>query len=259
MSTTDLSNLFRLDGKVALVTGGGRGLGLALARALGRQGATVAITGRTAESLAQAAHDLGAEGITVLHRAADVSRETDVTALAAWLEGETGHVDILVNNAGINPHYEPAAQTSTEHWQRIIDINLTGVFLCCREMGRGMLARGSGNIINISSVAGHLGLERTIAYCAAKGGVELITKALAVEWAKKGIRVNCIAPAYFETELTAGVRNHPRLAEKMLGRTPLGRFGRPDELAGAVVYLASAASDYVTGHTIVVDGGWMAG
>lgn len=253
-----MKGLFDLTGTVAVVTGAGRGLGRSMAAGLAGLGAEVVLCGRTADTLAATAEELSAEGGKVWWKTADVSREEDVTALLAAVLERSGRVDTLVNNAGINPIYKAAERTDLPDWQSIIDINLTGVYLCCRHFGGAMLERGSGSIVTISSVAGHVGLRKTLPYCAAKGGVELMTKSLAIDWAPKGVRVNCIAPGFFETDLTAGMRDHAALSQRLLGQTPMGRFGKPEELVGAVAFLASPASSYVTGQSIVVDGGWTA-
>lgn len=258
MSLHDLRTLFDLTGTVAVVTGAGRGLGRAMAAGLAVHGAEVVLCGRTAETLAATADELTAEGAKVWWKTADVSREEDVTALLAAVLERHGRVDALVNNAGINPIYKAPERTDAADWQSIIDVNLTGVYLCCRHFGAAMVERGRGSVITISSVAGHVGLRRTLPYCAAKGGVELMTKSLALDWAPSGVRVNCIAPGYFETDLTAGMRDHAALSERLLGQTPMGRFGKAEELVGAAVFLASPASSYVTGQSIVVDGGWTA-
>lgn len=250
--------LFDLSGLTALVTGGGRGLGLAIARGLAAHGATVVIAGRSTMMLGEAVRGLRELSPGSAAHPVDVAREDSVLALAAWIADRFGRLDILVNNAGINPYYRSAEQTPLSEWQEVIDVNLTGVFLCCRIFGARMLAQGSGSIINVSSVAGHVGIAKTAAYCAAKGGVELMTRSLALDWAGKGVRVNTIAPGYFETDLTAGVREHPVLADRVLAKTPLGRFGAPGELVGAAVFLASPASSYVTGQSVIVDGGWTA-
>lgn len=258
ISSAPERGLFDLQGRVALVTGGGRGLGLAVARALAQHGARVAIAGRDQATLAAAADELERLQPGCRAHVVDVAQEESVAVLDAWLDGEFGRLDVLVNNAGINPFYRAAESTPMSEWQQVIDVNLTGVFLCCRVFGARMLARREGSIINVSSVAGHVGLAKTAAYCAAKGGVELLTKSLALEWAGQGVRVNTIAPGYFETDLTAGMRDHPVLADRLLRKTPLGRFGVPAELGGAAVFLASAASSYVTGQSVLVDGGWTA-
>jgi NAD(P)-dependent dehydrogenase (short-subunit alcohol dehydrogenase family) len=250
MSTDDTAPppLFDLSGTVAVVTGSGRGLGRAMAEALASAGATVVLCGRSAKTLAAATDAIIAAGGQAWWKLADVSREDDVRALLGAVRDRHGAVDTLVNNAGINPTYKASESLDLGEWQRIIDINLTGVFLCCRHFGAAMLERGSGSIINVSSVAGHVGMRKTLPYNASKGGVELITRTLAVEWAPR-VRVNGIAPGYFETELTEGMRAHPVLSERALANTPLGRFGLPPEIAGAVIFLASSASAYVTGHS----------
>jgi NAD(P)-dependent dehydrogenase (short-subunit alcohol dehydrogenase family) len=249
-----MTGLFSLEGKVAVVTGGGRGLGRAMAHALAAHGARVVIAGRNAETLEQAAAAMSAEGLRVEGEVCDVSDEAAVERLAS----RVGRPDILINNAGVNPFYRSAEKVTTDEWRQVLDVNLTGVFLACRAFGRLMLEQGGGAIVNVTSIAGHVGLERSAAYCAAKGGVELLSKSLALDWAKRGVRVNCLAPGYIETDLTAGLRDNPTLAERITSKTPMGRFGAPDDLAGAVVFLASDASRYVTGQTLLVDGGWTA-
>ena len=159
---------------------------------------------------------------------------------------------------GINPIYRGIEKTSLAEWQNIVGTNLTGVFLCCKHLGGVMAERGSGSVVNVSSVAGHVGLRRSVPYCATKGGVELLTKALTLDWASRGVRVNCIAPGFFETDLTAGMRQNEALSAGLLSRTPLGRFGTMEDIAGAAVFLASPASAYMTGQSLVVDGGWTA-
>lgn len=253
-----MKGLFDLAGTVAVVTGAGRGLGRAIAAGLAGFGAEVVLCGRNADTLTSTADELTAEGGKVWWKAADVSREEDVTALVDAVLERHGRVDTLINNAGINPIYKAAEHIDLDDWRNIIDVNLTGVYLCCRHFGNAMLERGRGSIISISSVAGHVGLRKTLPYGAAKGGVELMTKSLAIDWAAKGVRVNTIAPGFFETDLTAGMRDHAALSERLLGQTPMGRFGKAEELVGAAVFLASPASSYVTGQSIVVDGGWTA-
>jgi NAD(P)-dependent dehydrogenase (short-subunit alcohol dehydrogenase family) len=251
--------LFDLTGKVAIVTGAGRGLGKAIAAGLAGFGAEVVLCGRTQATLEAATEELSAEGAKVWWQTVDVSKEADVVALLAAVRERHARIDVLVNNAGVNPIYRRPEKTTLEDWAGIIDTNLTGVFLCCRHIGGAMVAQGGGgSIINVSSVAGHVGLLKSLPYCAAKGGVELATRALALDWAANNIRVNSIAPAFFETDLTAGLRDHAELSQRLLDQTPLGRFGRAEDMVGAAVYLASAASAYVTGHSLVVDGGWTA-
>jgi NAD(P)-dependent dehydrogenase (short-subunit alcohol dehydrogenase family) len=246
---------FDLTGMVAVVTGGGRGLGRAIAEGMARHGAKLVLCGRTGATLQQAAAEIGGE---VLTHEADVSREADVLALRDAALQRFGQIDVLVNNAGVNPIYKGIEGTTLDEWQHILDVNLTGAFLCCKHLGSVMAAAGRGSIISISSVAGHVGLRRSIPYCATKGGVELLTKALALDWAGKGVRVNCIAPGYFETDLTAGMIANPTLSSRLLAQTPMARFGRDADIADAAVFLASPASAYMTGQSLVLDGGYLA-
>lgn len=249
---------FDLTGKISVVTGGGRGLGRSIAEQLARLGATVILVGRNEATLAATAADINASWGRADFFVADVSLETEIAAVLSHVRNRHGDADILVNNAGINPVYKSSEQLSLVEWQRIVDVNLTGVFLCCRAFGGQMLEKGTGSIVNITSIAGHVGLGKTGPYCAAKGGVEMLSRSLALDWAVRGVRVNCVAPGYFETDLTAGMRDHDILRERLIAKTPLGRFGQPNEIAGAVAFLAGDAASYVTGQTVVVDGGWTA-
>lgn len=249
------SPLFDLTGKVAVVTGAGRGIGRGIAEALAAAGAYVILAGRTQATLDAAAAAIGA---TALAQVADVAREADVLALRDAALARFGHIDVLVNNAGINPIWRTIEKTTLADWQAIIDVNLTGTFLCCKHIGGTMAGRGVGSVINLSSVAGHVGLVRSAPYCASKGGVELLTKALALEWATRRVRVNCLAPGYVDTDLTSSLLHHETLGKPFLDHTPMGRFGEPRDLAGAAVFLASDASAYMTGQSLVIDGGWTA-
>lgn len=249
-------SMFDLGGRLCVVTGGSRGIGKSIAAALAAQGGKVVVTGRSEETLRHAVEEIRANGGSADWLTADIQDEPAVIGLARTVQERFGPAHVLVNNAGVNAIYKGAEKTSLEEWNTIIGTNLTGVFLACREFGRQMLAEGRGSIINISSVGGRTGLARTAAYCASKGGVELLSKSMAIDWAPKGVRVNCVAPAYVETDLTSGLVDHPVLAAKITGRTPMGRFGKTDEIAGAVVFLASDASTYLTGESIAVDGGW---
>ncbi len=247
--------LFDLTGKVAIVTGAGRGIGRAIAEAMASCGATIVLAGRTRETLDEAA---GTIGEPALVHPADVARETDVVALRDAALTRFGRIDVLVNNAGVNPIWRTIEKIDLADWQAILDVNLTGVFLCCKHIGSAMAERGAGSIVNISSVAGHVGLTRSVPYCATKGGVEMMTKALALDWARRGVRVNCLAPGYVDTDLTAGLLRHQTLSKPLLDHTPMGRFGEPRDMAGAAVFLASDAAAYVTGQSLIVDGGWTA-
>ena len=244
---------FDLTGKVCVVTGAGRGIGRGIAEALARHGATVVLTGRTPATLADAA---GAIGAAASVQSADITDEAEVAALRDAVLARHGRIDVLVNNAGINPVWRGIEKTSLGDWQSIIDTNLTGTFLCCKYLG-AVMERG-GSVINVSSVAGHVGLTRSVPYCASKGGVEMMTKALALDWAKRGVRVNCLAPGYVDTDLTHALLSHEVHGKPFLDHVPMGRFGTPREIAGAAVFLASDASAYMTGQSLVVDGGWTA-
>ena len=244
---------FDLTGKVCIVTGGGRGIGRGMAEGLYRHGATVVLTGRTLSVLEEAATAMGDRAYGI---ACDVSKEAEVLALRDAVVARSGKIDVLVNNAGVNPIFKTIERTSLEEWQNIIDINLTGIFLCCKYLG-GAIGEG-GSVINVSSVAGHAGLPRSVPYCGSKGGVEMMTKALALDWAKKGVRVNTLAPGWVDTDLTHGLLEHDVHGKRLLDRTPLGRFARPIDMAGGVVFLASDASAFMTGQSLVIDGGWTA-
>ncbi len=247
--------IMNLQGKTAVVTGGSRGIGLAIAKALLAAGAKVLITGRKQETLDQAVAELGngASGF-----ASDASKEAEVQALADHAQSLFGAVDILVNNAGINPYFKRTEHTELAEWQHIIDVNLTGVFLCTRAFGQAMLERKNGSIINITSVAAHTGLTRGAAYCAAKAGVEALAKSLTKDWAARGVRINNVAPGYVKTDLTAGLSANDALRETIEARTPMARLADPAEMTGAVVFLASDAASYMSGATLAVDGGWIA-
>ncbi len=246
-----MSNDFDLTGKVCVVTGAGRGIGRGMAEGLARNGATVVLSGRTRATLDETAAAIGDRAIVVT---ADVSKEPDVLALRDAVLEQTGHIDVLVNNAGVNAIFKGIERTTLAEWQDIIDVNLTGVFLCCKHIG-GAIGPG-GSVINVSSVAGHGGLFRSTPYCASKGGVEMFTKALALDWAKRNVRVNTLAPGWVDTDLTHGLLEHDVHGKRLLDRTPLGRFATPLDMAGGVVFLASDASAFMTGQSLVIDGGW---
>jgi NAD(P)-dependent dehydrogenase (short-subunit alcohol dehydrogenase family) len=245
---------FNLTGKVCVVTGAGRGIGRGMAEGLARHGADVVLTGRTRATLDEAATAIGAK--TFVH-VTDVSKEADVIALRDAVLDRYDRVDVLVNNAGVDPIFKGIERTTMEEWQHIIDVNLTGLFLCCKYIGGAMTAGGS--VINVSSVAGHTGLLRSVPYCASKGGVEMLTKALALDWATKNVRVNTLAPGWVDTDLTHELLEHDVHGQRLRARTPMGRFATPNDMAGGVVFLASDASAYMTGQSLVIDGGWTAG
>ena len=250
--------MFDLSGKVAVVTGGGRGIGFAISEALAQHGATVVMCGRSKETLDKAVLAIRAKSGVAHALPLDVGSDEDVARGRDWLTHELGGIDILINNAGIDPHYAYIEKTSMEAWNEIISVNLTGVFRCCKLLGGMIREKGGGSIINVSSIAGHIGLKRQVPYGASKGGVEQLTKSLAHDWAEHGVRVNAIAYGFVTTDLTEGMTTHEHIAPRLLARIPMGRFGNLEDVAGAAVFLASNASSYVTGHSLLVDGGWTA-
>jgi 2-deoxy-D-gluconate 3-dehydrogenase len=246
---------FNLKGKTALVTGSSRGLGAGIARALAEAGANVAIHGSRAipQSTQEMLSEIGANQLSLV---GDVSDASVCSRLIDEVVSHFGRIDILVNNAG-TIRRAPAVEHSDEDWQTVIDTNLTSVFRLTKHAGRHMLAQGSGKIINIASLLTFQGGITVPSYAAAKGGVGQLTKAFANEWAAKGINVNAIAPGYMATDNTEALRSNPERSRQILERIPAGRWGTPDDMAGAVVFLASKASDYVHGHVLAVDGGWL--
>jgi NAD(P)-dependent dehydrogenase (short-subunit alcohol dehydrogenase family) len=246
-------NLFDLSGKVAIVTGGGSGIGRQMAHGLADAGADLVLCARKVERCEEAAAEMPTRALAL---PCDVSDPDSVHAMVSRAVHEFGHVDILVNNAGTVWGAAPE-DIPLEGWQKVVDVNLTGVFLCAQAVGRAMIARGDGGkIVNIASVAGLHGAPaetvNALPYHATKGGVIALTRDLAWKWARHGINVNAIAPGWFPSDMANFViGSNPDLAD----RIPLGRFGGPEDLKGVVVFLASRASDYVTGHTLVVDGG----
>lgn len=254
MSSLDL---FRLDGQTALVVGGAGGLGAAMARGLAEAGAAVAVADADLGRAKTVADAIARAGGPSLALAVDVAERESVERMAAEAEDRLGAIDVLVNSAGIT-HRAPAAQFPEAQWHRVLAVNLTGVFWGCQAVGRRMLARRRGSIVNIASIAGQIGLTGTVAYAASKGGVVMLTRALAVEWATQQVRVNAIAPSWFQSNIGDLIHREPDYAARAMRRVPVGRMGQPDELIGAVLYLASAASAMVTGHVLAVDGGTLA-
>jgi NAD(P)-dependent dehydrogenase (short-subunit alcohol dehydrogenase family) len=252
-----VKDLFDLSGKVALVTGGSRGLGLEMAIALGEAGAAVAITARRESWLTTADQTLASLGIQCLATPCDVAQPDQVSAAVAGVLARFGRIDILVNNAGIS-WGESVETMPVEKWRAVVDTNVTGCFLMSRTVGTEMIRAGRGGaIVNIASVAALVGSPAdvldAVGYSASKGAIISLTRDLAVKWARHGIRVNAIAPGFFETRLTTGVLERSRAEIERC--TPMGRIGDPPELKGAALFLASSASSYVTGQVLVVDGG----
>ena len=248
--------LFDLHGKVALVTGGNGGIGLGIALGLARAGAAVAIAGRNDAKTAQAVAELEAAGARALGVQADVTHEASVTDMVARTVAHFGGLDILVANAGTNVRKMPE-QYALEEWHHIVDTNLTGVFACCQAAYPELRRRGGGKIVTIGSMTSIFGFNVGAVYAATKGAVVQLTRSLASAWAKDNIQVNAILPGWIDTDLTQGARrNLPELHERVLSRTPAGRWGTPADMAGAAVFLCSPASDFVTGTALPVDGGF---
>lgn len=250
------SELFSLRGKTALVTGGSRGLGLEIAHALGHAGARVAIAARRQEWLDEAYRSLRALDIDCMAAAADVSQPDDVTRLAEEVTAAFGRIDILVNAAG-RTWGAPATEMPLDRWREVMDANATGTFLLCQAVGRGMIARTYGRIINIASVAGLVGTPPEIldalGYSASKGAIIALTRDLAAKWARHGVTVNALAPGFFPTRMSEKVIE--QASEHLRRMIPMGRVGKSGELRGAAVFLASDASSYITGQVIAIDGG----
>ena len=258
--------LFKLEDRVAVVTGAGRGLGKAMALGLAEAGAHVAVAElveETGKQTVKAIEDIGSRSLFV---STDVSDYNSARQMAEAVYKEFGHIDILVNNAGVvyTPQEPgggasiPTEEVDPENWDRVVKIDLNGVFYCSRAVGKFMIAQKKGNIVNIASMSGFVGNlgRHNNAYCAAKGGVVMFTRQLAGDWARYGIRVNAIGPGYMRTEMGAGPLEDPTIKDLIRTMTPMGRPGEPHELQGLAVFLASDASSFITGQTIVIDGGY---
>ena len=249
-------NLFDLSGKTAIVTGGGKGIGRQMADGLAEAGANIVVCARQAERCEQAASELAEKGVKTLGLGCDVRDPDQVQAVVARTVADFGGIDVLVNNAG-TVWGAPPEEMPLEGWQKVVDVNLTGVFLFSQAAGRAMISNGGGSIVNIASVAGLHGspseITNSVVYHATKGGVIAFTRDLACKWAQHGIRVNAIAPGWFPSDMANFVLDQQ--GDRLIHDVPLRRFGGPEDLKGPVVFLASDASAYVTGHTLVVDGG----
>ncbi|MDO6841934.1 glucose 1-dehydrogenase [Paraglaciecola chathamensis] len=248
---------FGLQGKVAVVTGASRGLGQGIAMALGEAGATVVAIGSSSKSVEATLSQLKEKGIECAGYGCDQSSTKEIIDTVSEILDTHGRIDVLVNNAGTIKR-SPAHEFSDADWSEVINVNLNGVFTFCREVGKKMLEQGSGKIINIASLLSFSGGITVPAYAASKGGVAQLTKALANEWANSNIQVNAIAPGYFETDNTFNIRQDKDRYASISSRIPADKWGSPDDLAGAAVFLSSEASSYVNGHVLLVDGGWMA-
>jgi NAD(P)-dependent dehydrogenase (short-subunit alcohol dehydrogenase family) len=252
-----LREMFSLEGRRALVTGGSSGIGAAAARALARAGAAVVVGGRDAQRAQQVAEAIVATGGTAVVEIGDLSDPDGAEAFGERVLERHGDLDVLVNCAGVF-HRSAAESTTRAVWNESLGLNVTAMFVLCQIVGRRMLAAGRGKIVNIASTDGFVGVAEQAAYCASKGAVVQLTRTLGVEWIKQGVHVNAIGPCDFDTPMIADVLDDPGYRDWILDAIPAGRVGRPEEIAGAVVYLASSASDMVVGHVLMVDGGRVA-
>lgn len=258
MARQSVLDKFRIDGKIALVTGGARGLGRTMATALAEAGADIALTGRTpGPSEATASEIANATGRRCRAYQVDVTVLDDVERLVSAVEADFGRIDILINNAGTNIR-GPVEQLTEADWDTVVDTNLKGPFLCARAVGPRMVRQGWGRVINLGSVLGVIALAGRAPYASSKAGIINLTRVLALEWAGTGVTANAICPGAFGTEMNRQLLDDPVKYQEFVKRIPMGRWGEPDELGGAVVFLSSDASSYVTGSALFVDGGWTA-
>ena len=249
-----MTDALPLQGRVALVTGAGRGIGRAVALAMGAAGAAVACCARSADQVEATAAEIAARGGSARGIRLDVTRRDDVDAGLAEVSRALGPVGILVNNAGITLDKRTVDVTDAE-WDDVIATNLTAMFRLARSVAPGMIAQGRGKIINLGSMYGRIGVPRYAAYCASKGAVDALTRSLAVEWARHGIQVNCLAPGYVNTDIPRAAMADDKTRASLLSRVPARRIAEPEEVAALSVYLASAAADFMTGQTVYLDGG----
>ena len=251
------THLFNLSGRTALVTGSARGLGFAIAEGLAAAGARVVINGTTEAGALQAATALRAKGLNAEASAFDVTDEAAILSAFAGFDAAGTAIDILVNNAGIQLR-KPMVELTTAEWQKVIDVNLTSAFVVGREAAKRMIPRGRGKIVNIGSLMSAVGRATVAPYTVAKGGIKMLTQAMTAEWAGHGIQANAIGPGYMITDMNQALIDNPTFDAWVKARTPSKRWGRPEELVGTAVFLASGASDYVNGQIIYVDGGMLA-
>ena len=260
MAAKNVMEQFSLKGRVAIVTGGGQGLGKSMAIALAQAGADIVIGARRTQTATETKPLIEKEGVRCTVVQADMRVEEDVKRMVAEVMREYGKIDILVNNAG-TWRGDDAEKVTTEDWREVIDVNLTGPFIVSREVGKVMLEQGKGSIVNIGSMSGMIvnTPQNQCAYNASKGGLIMLTKSMATEWAIRGVRVNCLCPGYMRTEMSEWrYQQKDPCIERWFSMSPMNRSGVPDELMGAIVYLASDASSFVTGATLLVDGGYTA-
>ena len=249
---------FKLNNKIAVVTGAARGIGLATSEALAEAGATVVLTDMSADALNVAVAALKAKGLSVEGELLDVADSGAVQRVQDTIAARHERIDVLVNNAGIAISNHPAETMSDEVWRKVIDVNLNGLFWCCRTFGKGMVDRGAGSIINVGSMSGFVvnRPQEQANYNASKAGVHHLTKSLAAEWGARGVRVNSVAPTYIDTEMNAYVYKDPEMYRHWVGGTPMNRLGRVDEVASVILFLASDAASLMTGSIVLADGGY---
>jgi 2-deoxy-D-gluconate 3-dehydrogenase len=248
---------FDLDGKVAIVTGAGRGMGYEIALGLARYGADLVVCSRTVSELESLAAEIRKHGRRVLVQQMDIQKIPDIEQMVQAAEKTFGRIDILINNAGIN-RPEPAEAVTEAAWDAIMKTNVKGLFFCAQAVGRVMIKQKKGKIINVSSQAGQIAIPHRAAYCSSKGAVNQLTKVLALEWAEHHINVNAVGPTFIETPFTKPMFDKPGFRDFVVSKIPWGRVGKPEDVIGAVIYLASGASDLVTGSILLIDGGWTA-
>jgi len=249
---------FDFTGRRIWVTGASRGLGRAIALGFADSGADIALTARSFQDLKAVADEAETLGAKTLVLPGSVSDPDAVVAAVGEIAAVWGGLDVLVNCAGVSPTFKRAELVEDEEWRQVLDVNATGSFLCAREAGRLMLQAEHGAIVNVSSIHGQVGMERMAAYSASKGAVDALSRTLALEWAGRGVRVNTLSPGYFETDMTETLRHHKKWRGHLLSRIPLGRFGVPEEMVSAALFLSSESSGFMTGANLVVDGGWTA-
>lgn len=257
MPLPDGLSTFDLTGRVAIVTGAGRGLGRAIAQTLAASGASIVAASRTRSEVQSLCEEIQAAGGRSAAVVADCTDENSCDELVAQAVERMGRLDILINNAGINIR-KPVLELTSAEFRSVLETNLFGYFYCARAAGRVLCGQNWGKVVNVSSIFGRVGMPTQAAYASSKGAIEQLTRILAIEWAPSNVQVNAIAPAYIETDLTRPLFEDPARRELITRRTPMGRWGQPNEVTGAAVFLASSASDYITGHVVAIDGGWTA-